>query len=138
VRNGNRWRVIGVDAQRDRIAAERITDNAGSRQSTGDAQFTAHGDHGVVGIDHPPDDAAVLPLQPANPPIGHRGPAQTPPRHPNRLARLEAPKEACRIHHETLLRPGRVRKHPPRVTVVRRRPFPLQQPLICAGHLAQS
>jgi hypothetical protein len=61
VRNGNRWRVIGVDAQRDRIAAERITDNAGSRQSTGDAQFTAHGDHGVVGIDHPPDDAAVSP-----------------------------------------------------------------------------
>jgi conjugative relaxase-like TrwC/TraI family protein len=28
VRNGNRWRVIGVDAQRGRIAAERLTDSA--------------------------------------------------------------------------------------------------------------
>jgi conjugative relaxase-like TrwC/TraI family protein len=28
VRNGNRWRVIGVDAQRGRIAAERLTDEA--------------------------------------------------------------------------------------------------------------
>jgi len=28
VRNGNRWRVLGVDTQRDRIAAERTTDQA--------------------------------------------------------------------------------------------------------------
>jgi conjugative relaxase-like TrwC/TraI family protein len=28
VRNGNRWRVIGVDPQRGRVAAERITDSA--------------------------------------------------------------------------------------------------------------
>jgi len=28
VRNGNRWRVVGVDTQRGRIAAERLTDNA--------------------------------------------------------------------------------------------------------------
>jgi conjugative relaxase-like TrwC/TraI family protein len=28
VRNGNRWRVVGVDAQRSRIAAERLTDSA--------------------------------------------------------------------------------------------------------------
>ena len=28
VRNGNRWRVVGVDAQRGRIAAERLTDSA--------------------------------------------------------------------------------------------------------------
>ena len=28
VRNGNRWRVAGVDAQRGRIAAERLTDAA--------------------------------------------------------------------------------------------------------------
>ena len=28
VRNGNRWRVVGVDAQRGRIAAERLTDQA--------------------------------------------------------------------------------------------------------------
>jgi conjugative relaxase-like TrwC/TraI family protein len=28
VRNGNRWRVLGVDTQRRRIAAERLTDNA--------------------------------------------------------------------------------------------------------------
>jgi ATP-dependent exoDNAse (exonuclease V) alpha subunit len=28
VRNGNRWRVLGVDAQRGRVAAERLTDNA--------------------------------------------------------------------------------------------------------------
>jgi conjugative relaxase-like TrwC/TraI family protein len=28
VRNGNRWRVVGVDAQRGRIAAERLTDTA--------------------------------------------------------------------------------------------------------------
>ena len=28
VRNGNRWRVAGVDAERGRIAAERLTDNA--------------------------------------------------------------------------------------------------------------
>jgi hypothetical protein len=28
VRNGNRWRVAGIDAERGRIAAERVTDNA--------------------------------------------------------------------------------------------------------------
>src|SRR6202007_1553497 len=28
VRNGNRWRVVGVDATRGRIAAERLTDAA--------------------------------------------------------------------------------------------------------------
>jgi conjugative relaxase-like TrwC/TraI family protein len=28
VRNGNRWRVLGVDPQRDRIVAERLTDSA--------------------------------------------------------------------------------------------------------------
>jgi hypothetical protein len=28
VRNGNRWRVAGIDAERGRIAAERLTDNA--------------------------------------------------------------------------------------------------------------
>jgi conjugative relaxase-like TrwC/TraI family protein len=28
VRNGNRWRVLGVDAQRGRVAAERLTDSA--------------------------------------------------------------------------------------------------------------
>ena len=28
VRNGNRWRVLGVDVQRSRIAAERLTDRA--------------------------------------------------------------------------------------------------------------
>ncbi len=28
VRNGNRWRVVGVDTQRDRIVAERLTDKA--------------------------------------------------------------------------------------------------------------